>query len=137
MEEKVHTGENTKKEEISVTKEQSEEENRARASLWLSGNESTCWSKRHCLIPDSEDCVCHETAEPGRHNYWACGAETTKHTPQLLKKPAGLEPMLCNIRATAVRGLHTTREEAPLSAAGGKPCSSEDPVQPKINTYLN
>ena len=91
----------------------------------------------HCLIPDPEDSVCHETTEPGRHNCWACGAETAKHTPQLLKKPAGLEPMLCNKRATEERGLHTTREEAPLSAARGKPCSSDDPAQPKINTYLN
>ena len=48
-----------------------------------------------------------------------------------------LKRVLCNKRATEERGLHTTREEAPLSAARGKPCSSEDPAQPKINTYLN
>ena len=33
MEEKAHIGENTKKEEISVTKEHSEKKNRVRASL--------------------------------------------------------------------------------------------------------
>ena len=43
------------------------------------------------------------------------------------------EPLLCSKRSHGdEKQSPTTREQPPLSAARGSPCSSEDPAQPKI-----
>ena len=51
-----------------------------------------------------EDPTCHRATKPVRHNYWACALEPATHNywacmPQLLLKPACIEPVLCNERS--------------------------------------
>ena len=50
-----------------------------------------------------EDPTCHRATKPVRHNFWACALEPVSHNywayePQL-RKPACLEPVICNKRS--------------------------------------
>ena len=108
---------------------------------WRSVWESTCkghrfdpWSER---IPHAAEQLglCSTTTEPAllepaNHNYWAC-------MPQLLR-PAHLESVLCNKRSHPnEKPVHCSGEWPLLTASREGPHRSEDPVQPKMNEWMN
>ena len=66
-----------------------------------------------------EDPTCFRTAKPVRHNYQACALEPASHNywahvPQL-RKPALLEPVLCNQRSHRNEKPTLRNEEYPCS----------------------
>ena len=72
--------------------------------------------------------ACFGTTKSAHHNYWA-------HLWQLLK--AGTcSRCFATREAIAVRSSRTAKKSSPCSQQLEKGCSNEDPVQPKINTFL-
>ena len=85
--------------------------------------------------------TCYRAAEPMHCSYWAPAPESCRywaHVPELLKlKCPGVHAPNATRKDSTMRNLHTTtREYPPLTSAREKPCSSEDPAQPKINTII-